>query len=63
MSVRSKDLLVVVPLVAAGLAGTLAAIGGRGAEEAFLHEQENPSRLSVRTWRGWFSCVRVPGDD
>lgn len=42
-----RELAVVVPIVAAGLAGTLAGFGGRGADEQFLLRQENPTRVTA----------------
>jgi hypothetical protein len=39
--------LVVVPLVAAALFGAVAAVSGRGADDAFLLRQKNPTRVTT----------------
>ena len=44
---RVRDLAVVVTLAAAALAGALAGIAGRGADEAFLVRQDNPGRVTT----------------
>ena len=44
---RVLQLLVVVPLGAAGIAGTVAGLAGRGADEAFLLGQANPPRVTT----------------
>ncbi len=45
--IRVRELLVLVPLVVVGFGGTFAALGARDADEAFLHRQENPSRVTT----------------
>ena len=42
---RIRELVVVGSLLAAALAGTASALGGRDADSAFLHRQEHPPRL------------------
>lgn len=43
---RVRDIAIVTAAVAAGLAGTTVALGGRDADEAFLFEQLHPGRLT-----------------
>ncbi|MGH2837875.1 MAG: hypothetical protein ACRDJY_05950 [Thermoleophilaceae bacterium] len=43
--IRLRELLVVAPLAAAALAGAVAAVAGRGADDAFLLRQKNPTRV------------------
>ncbi len=42
---RVRDLVILVLVLAAALFGTARALGGRGADSAFLYRQENPPRL------------------
>ena len=43
---RIREGVLLVPLVAAGLAGTVAAVGARGADDAFLLRQKSPTIVS-----------------
>jgi hypothetical protein len=43
--IRARQLFVLLPVVAATLAGAIAAVAGRGADEEFLAEQKNPPRV------------------
>ena len=45
--IRLPELLVVVALAAAALAGAVAAVAGRGADDAFLLRQKNPTRVTT----------------
>ena len=54
---RIRDLLVIVPLAAAGIGGTFAALGARGADEGFLLRQENPTRVTPAAVEGPFSRI------
>ena len=45
--IRLRELLVVAPLAAAALAGAVAAVAGRGADDAFLLRQKNPTRVTT----------------
>ena len=47
MRARVIMVLVVAPLLVAGLAGTVVALAGRGAEEAFVHAQRTAQRLET----------------
>ena len=42
---QARELVILGAALAAGLAGTAVALGGRGADSAFLHRQENPVRV------------------
>ena len=44
---RLCELLVVIALAAAALAGAIAAVAGRGADDAFLLRQKNPTRVTT----------------
>lgn len=44
-ALRTRDLAILLPALAAGLAGTLVAAGGRGAESEFVQNQRNVPRL------------------
>jgi len=46
--IRLRELLVVAPLMAAALAGAVAAVAGRGADDAFLLRQKNPTRVTTQ---------------
>ena len=43
--IRTRQLFVLLPVVAVTLAGAIAAVAGRGADEEFLSEQKNPTRV------------------
>jgi hypothetical protein len=43
----TRQLFVVVPVVAVAIAAVLIGLSGRGAEEAFLVSQKNPTRVSA----------------
>ncbi len=45
---RAIAVVAVTPLVVAGLAGAIAALQGRGAEEGFLYAQRTAERLETR---------------
>ena len=47
LGIRPRELLVVAPLAAAALAGAVAAVAGRGADDAFLLRQQNPTRVTT----------------
>jgi hypothetical protein len=42
-----RELVVVISLAAATLAGAAAAVSGRGADDAFLLRQKNPTRITT----------------
>lgn len=44
-SVRTRDLLILLPALAAGLGGTGVALGGRGASSDFVQRQEHVPKL------------------
>jgi hypothetical protein len=45
--IEMRQLLVLVPVVAVAVAGVIAGLSGRGADEAFLVDQKNPTRVSA----------------
>ena len=45
--IQTRQLFVLLPVAGVMIASALAAVAGRGADEAFLAEQENPTRVSV----------------
>ena len=44
---RVRDLVILALALAAALVGTASALGGRGADSAFLYRQEHPPRLQA----------------
>ncbi len=45
--IRVRELLVVAPLVTVALLGAVAGVSGRGADDAFLLRQKNPTRVTT----------------
>lgn len=43
--IRVRQLFVLLPVVGVTIASAIAAVAGRGADEAFLAEQKNPTRV------------------
>jgi len=45
--IRMRQLFVLLPLIGVTIASAIAAVAGRGADETFLAEQKNPTRVSA----------------
>ena len=45
--IRTRQLFVLLPVVGVTIASAIAAVAGRGADETFLADQKNPTRVSA----------------